>query len=177
VTPERSHHAAAVPPVAIVISRYNLSVTGPMLEAAIAAYRDRGGSEANLGVIDAPGSFDLTAIAAAAASSPLYAGVLAIGCIIKGETEHDRHIAAAVAQGLTQISVRTGKPVAFGVLTVNTAEQASARAGGNHGNKGSDTMHALLDAVAAVDAIRTATGPALRVNLAHAPPDKPASNP
>lgn len=164
------------PPVAIVVSRYNGSVMGAMLDGAVGAYRRRGGDESRLGVIDAPGAYELVSIASVAAESGLYAGVVCLGCVIRGETSHDAHIAGAVASGLATISVRTGVPVAFGVLTVNTAEQAAARAGGGKGNKGEEAMDALLDAVSACDAIRRATAPGIRYGLAGLPADK-ASGP
>lgn len=140
-------------PCAIVVSRYNTSVTGVMLEGAIGAYVARGGDESKLAVLEVPGAYELTAVAAAAAGSEMYDAVVCLGCIIKGETEHDRHIAGAVAHGLTEITLATGVPVAFGVLTTNTNEQALARAGGDKGNKGGEAMDAALDAADAIVAL------------------------
>ena len=74
--------------------------------------------------------------------------------MIKGETSHDQYIAQAVAHGLIGVTLATGIPAAFGVLTVDTADQAEDRAGGSHGNKGAEAMAALLDAVQAIDALR-----------------------
>lgn len=136
-----------------MVSRYNTSVTGVMLEGAIGAYAARGGDEDQLAILEVPGAFELTAVAAAAAGSEMYDAVVCLGCIIKGETEHDRHIASAVAKGLTDITLATGVPVAFGVLTTNTNEQALARAGGDKGNKGAEAMDAALDAADAIVAI------------------------
>lgn len=124
-----------------------------MLEGAIGAYTARGGDEEQLAILEASGSYELTAIAAAAAGSEMYESVVCLGCIIKGETEHDRHIAAAVAKGLTEITLATGVPVAFGVLTTNTNEQALARAGGDKGNKGTEAMNAALAAADAIAAL------------------------
>lgn len=138
---------------AIVVSRYNTSVTGVMLDGAIGAYAARGGDESKLAILEVPGAYELTAVAAAAAGSEMYDAVVCLGCIIKGETDHDRHIAAAVAKGLTDITLATGVPVAFGVLTTNTNEQALARAGGDKGNKGAEAMDAALDAADAIVAI------------------------
>ena len=89
----------------------------------------------------------MPAIAHAAAAQGRFDGVLAIGCIIKGETRHDEYIAHAVANGLVNASLRTGIPIAFGVLTVDTIIQAEERAGGRHGNKGGQSMEALLDTI------------------------------
>ncbi len=141
-------------PSAIIVSRYNQSVTSVMRDGAIGAYLDRGGSESTLAILEAPGAYELISIARAAASSGMYGSVVCLGCVIKGETSHDQHISSAVANGLAQITVATGVPVSFGVLTTNTNEQALARAGGAKGNKGAEAMNAALDAA---DAIATLT--------------------
>lgn len=145
-----------MPPIAIVVSRYNRSVTDALLDAAIGAYEARGGERTNLAVIDAPGTFELAAIAGEAAACGVYAGVCCLGCVIRGETTHDEHIARAVAHALADTGARTGVPCAYGVVTANDAEQAKARAGGDKGNKGSDAMGAVLDAAGAIAAIREA---------------------
>jgi len=142
--------------VAIVVSRYNASITDPMRTGAEQAYAHAGGDPARLTVIDAPGTFELPAIAAKAARSGMFSGVVALGCVIRGETDHDRHIATAVATTLAQIGAETGVPVAFGVLTVESIEQARARAGGDKGNKGAEAMRAVLGSAAACAAIETA---------------------
>lgn len=142
------------PRIAVVVSRYNASVTGPMLEGAIEEYESRGGERSEVAVIEAPGSFELTAVSLAAAESGHFAGVAALGCILKGQTRHDEYLARAVAHGLTDVTIKTGVPVAFGVLTVDTPEQARARAGGAKGNKGGEAVAALLDAIDAMKAAR-----------------------
>jgi len=143
------------PRVAIVVSRYNDSITGPMREGAMRAFASSGGRSEDLVVIEAPGAFELPAISAAAATTGRFDAIVALGCVIRGETSHDRHIASAVADGLTRISVETGIPVAFGVLTVDTVEQARARAGGAKGNKGEEAMHAALGAAQAIHRLDT----------------------
>ena len=80
--------------------------------------------------------------------------VVALGCIISGETDHDRHIASAVATGLTMITVDTSVPVAFGVLTCRTLEQALARAGGDRGNKGAEAMAAAIETARTLRGLR-----------------------
>jgi 6,7-dimethyl-8-ribityllumazine synthase len=144
------------PRVAIIVSRYNWSVTRPMLEGALGEYAARGHETGSVAVFEAPGAFELPALAMAAADTGRYRGVLTIGCVIKGETRHDQYISQAVASGLVSVTLHTGVPVAFGVLTVETPEQARARAGGEHGNKGQESMAALLDTIIAMDAIRDA---------------------
>lgn len=143
------------PRVLIAISRYNASVTEAMLEGAIEAYTDRFGAGESLEIVGVPGAFELTAAARAAAASGRFDGVVALGCIIRGETPHDQYIAHAVAEGLTGVTVSSGMPVAFGVLTVKNGAQARARAGGKKGNKGREAMGALLDTIEVVRVIET----------------------
>lgn len=140
-------------PPAVVVSRYNGSITGRLLEGALREVERRRGSRADVAVFDAPGAFELPVIAHAAAASGKYSCVVALGCLVRGETSHDRYIAEAVANTLAEASIRTGVPIAFGVLTVDTPEQAEARAGGRKGNKGAEAMAAALDAAAVVAAI------------------------
>src|SRR5262245_47213534 len=111
------------PRVCIVVSRYNSSITDRLLDGAAAVFR-RQHPQGELEVFEAPGAFELPVIAHSAATQGRFDGVLAIGCIIKGETRHDEYIAHAVAGGLTEASIRTGVPIAFGVLTVDSIPQA-----------------------------------------------------
>ena len=149
------HEKTSPPPsIAVIVSRYNGSITGKLLEGAIGEYTGRGGSEDDLGIYDAPGTYELTAMTLAAADTGRYRGIVALGCLIKGETRHDRYIAEAVAHGLMQVTLQSGVPVAFGVVTADTPEQARARAGGKKGNKGEEAMRAVLEAIEGMDAIR-----------------------
>lgn len=154
---ERDETLLPAPPrVAVIVSRYNWSVTELLLEGALAEYAARGHEAGSVTVFEGPGAFELPVLALAAADTGRYRGIVAIGCIIRGETRHDRYIAEAVANGLMQITLQSGVPVTFGVLTADTPEQARARAGGEHGNKGQDAMAALLDTIIAMDAIQDA---------------------
>jgi 6,7-dimethyl-8-ribityllumazine synthase len=120
-------------------------VTGQLLDGAKAAFTAATGAafpEAD--IFFAPGAFECVALSNAAAESRAFDGVVALGCIIKGETKHDEVLGHAVTQALANISLVTGIPVSLGVLTVNTNAQAKARAGGKHGNKGAESMNALL---------------------------------
>ena len=139
--------------VAIITSRYNASVTDRLLAGALDSLRRRQPDAPEPGVFSAAGAFELPALAAAAARSGRFDGVVCLGCIIKGETRHDAYIATAVANALAAMPAQLGVPVAFGVLTVETPEQALARAGGRQGNKGNEAMDALLDTIDAVHAI------------------------
>jgi len=139
--------------VAVVVSRFNATITDRLLEGATATCVSRTGGAPT--VYCAPGSFELPVIALSAARSGRFDAVVALGCLIKGETSHDRYIAEAVAHGLVQVSMLTGIPATFGVLTVDTPAQAEARAGGDHGNKGADAMNAAIDSVEVTAAART----------------------
>lgn len=126
-----------------------------LLSGATTEFMRLGGAPDDLVIVRVPGAFELTvaALAMARASSgrPVDA-VVALGCLIRGETAHDRVIADAVAQGLIRVSLETGVPTLFGVLTVETFEQAEARAGGVAGNKGAEAM------ASAVEIVRALTG-------------------
>lgn len=137
------------PRIAVVVSRYNATVTDRLLAGALDEAKRRGPFAVD--IWHAPGAFELPTLADRALSGGRYEGVVTLGCIIRGETSHDQHIATAVAQGVIQVSLKHGRPVTLGVLTVNTPEQASERAGGVHGNKGADAMGALLDVLAVID--------------------------
>lgn len=148
-----------------------------MLDGAIHAYHEAHGQSKQLAVLEAPGAYELIAVANAAARSGLYASVVCLGCVIKGETTHDAHIASAVAHGLGEITIHTGVPVAFGVLTTNTIEQAMARAGGEAGNKGAEAMNAVLGAagaIAAIDSAKALKTPGIRYAPGFDVPDKAA---
>ena len=144
-------------PVAVIVSRYNASITDALLDGARRVWVENGGEADALAIVDAPGSFELPVLALAAATArtgclphPRVAGIVALGCLIRGQTMHDRHIARAVAHGLVSVSLKTDVPVTFGVLTVDTPEQAQDRAGGSRRNKGADAMHALLETMRSI---------------------------
>lgn len=141
------------PAVAVVVSRYNASITDVLLEGAKREYAARGGSE--LEVFYAPGAYELPMLAAHAATAERFRGIVALGCLIRGDTRHDRYIADAVANGLMTVALGSGVPIAFGVLTVENAKQAQERAGGKKGNKGEEAMAAVLDTIRACEAIDT----------------------
>lgn len=153
--PDQSRPAPkpAVPAVAIVVSRYNATVTDRLKQGALEEYASRAGGSATATVLHAPGAFEIPAIVLAAATSGRFAGVVALGCIIKGETSHDVHLAQAVIRGLMDIVLRTGVPVGLGVLTVDTPAQARARAGGQSGNKGAEAMAAVLDTISEINSV------------------------
>ncbi|MHC5026495.1 MAG: 6,7-dimethyl-8-ribityllumazine synthase [Planctomycetota bacterium] len=139
--------------VAVVVSDYHADVTHAMRDAALELFTASGGAAGDIHVIVAPGAFELALLALACARRDDIDAVVTLGCILTGETTHDRHLAAALAQGLTNVMLETGKAVAFGVLTCQTIQQARARAGGSVGNKGEEAMAAAIHATAALRTI------------------------
>jgi 6,7-dimethyl-8-ribityllumazine synthase len=138
----------------IVVSRYHHEVTDALLEGARSTFAAAGGVEDDLIVVEAPGAFELVALARALAMRPDLDAVVCLGCVLTGETTHDRYICDAVAHGLAEITARSGRPVAFGVLTCQNLAQAQARAGGDKGNKGGEAMTAAIVAAQAVSTVR-----------------------
>ena len=114
--------------IAAVVSGYHADVTGAMFASAREALFEAGLDPSDLLRVDAPGSYELPVLAQRFAQRSDVDAVLCFGLVLKGETDHDRVIAAAVAQGLMQVGLDAGKPVAFGVLTCNTLAQAEVRA-------------------------------------------------
>lgn len=149
-----STHSAAGLRIALAVSRYHDHVTGALQQGAAETFQRAGGSAADLLVFDAPGAFELIALCHAIAVRDDVDGIAALGCVITGETTHDQYICHAVSQGLARIIVQTGRPIAFGVLTCQTMEQAAARAGGAAGNKGAEAMTALIATIHQLRAIR-----------------------
>lgn len=145
---------AAPPRVAIVVSRYNQWITDALLKGSVEEFVRRFSTENGLTVLEAPGSFEVPTLAHAAAKSGRFDAVVALGCVIKGETTHDHHINTAVSTQICKSSCDTGVPIGFGVLTVQNAEQAEARAGGEQGNKGVEAMAAALDTAAMLASLR-----------------------
>ena len=131
--------------VAIVASRFNDVVTERLLDGARGVLLERGVGEAALTVVHVPGAWELPGAAAHLAASGRYDAIVAIGCVIRGETPHFDYVAGEAARGLNRVALDHGVPVGFGLLTTDTAEQALARAGGDVGNKGAEAAEAALE--------------------------------
>ncbi|MDF1696004.1 MAG: 6,7-dimethyl-8-ribityllumazine synthase [Saprospiraceae bacterium] len=121
---------------AIVVSEWNEAITFSLRDACIETLSSHGAKAENIHMHYVPGSFELPLGARIAMSLDKIDAVICLGCVIKGETDHDKYINNAVAQGIMNLSLTAKKPVIFGVLTPNTKEQAEDRAGGKYGNKG-----------------------------------------
>jgi 6,7-dimethyl-8-ribityllumazine synthase len=134
--------------VAVIAARFNDLIVASLLKGAVAAWLERGGSAADLTVVRVPGAFELPVAAKRLAASGRFDAVVALGCVIRGDTPHFEYVAGEAARGLQRASLDTGVPVAFGVLTVESFEQALERAGGGAGNKGSEAMECALEMAA-----------------------------
>jgi 6,7-dimethyl-8-ribityllumazine synthase len=132
---------------AIVVARWNETITRKLLEGALATLRQHGVADDAIDVAWVPGSFEIPLVAQRMAISGEYAAVLCLGAVIRGETTHDQHINRAVSLAISQIALTANVPVLFGVLTCETMEQAIHRAGGNVGNKGAECAEAALHMV------------------------------
>ena len=142
--PDFSGRLRASGRVAILVSRYNELVTTKLLDGALACCSEAGVPRESIDVVWLPGAFELPAAAAAAADSNAYDCLIALGAVIRGDTPHFEYVAGEAARGLGDVSVRYRLPIGFGVLTVDTMQQAVDRAGGKAGNKGHEATAAAL---------------------------------
>lgn len=136
---------------ALLVSRFNSFVTERLLGGALDALQRSGAAEDGIEIVRVPGSWEMPAAAAVLARQQRFDAIICLGAVIRGETPHFDYIAAEAAKGLAQVSMETGVPVAFGVLTTNTLEQAIDRAGAKGGNKG---FEAAMTAVEMANLLR-----------------------
>ena len=130
---------------AVIVSRFNEEITEGLLQGARQVLEEASVSGDDITVLRVPGAFELPVAALRAAESARYDAVICLGCLIKGDTMHFEYIAAAASQGIMDAAQQTGIPVAFGVLTTLTEEQAVARAGDNPENKGREAALAAIE--------------------------------
>lgn len=131
--------------VAIVVSRFNDFVTEPLLTGACAELTAAGVDPAHVDVVRVPGAFEIPAAARQVARTRRPSAVICLGCLIRGATPHFDYIASAASHGITAASAETGVPMAFGVLTTNSVEEAVERAGEGPDNKGREAARAALE--------------------------------
>ena len=129
----------------IVLSRFNGLVTEQLLSGATDCLVRHGASSEDITVVRTPGAFEIPHVALQLASGRTFSAIICLGCIIRGETPHFDYIAAEAAKGAGQVSLQTGIPVSFGVLTTENLEQALERAGAKAGNKGWDAALAAIE--------------------------------
>ncbi len=130
---------------AIIASRFNDFITNRLLDGSVDALLRHGASEQNIDIIKVPGSFEIPLVAKKVAAGKSYDAVICLGTVIRGATPHFDYVAAEAAKGIAAASLDTGVPIAFGVLTTDTIEQAVERAGSKSGNKGWDAAMVAIE--------------------------------
>lgn len=130
---------------AIIVSRFNEFISSKLLSGAIDELTRHGVSEDNITVIWSPGAFEIPVVAKKLAKSGTYDAIIALGAIIRGSTPHFDYVSAELSKGIASVSLDTGVPVIFGVLTTENIEQAIERAGTKAGNKGSDAAKSAIE--------------------------------
>jgi 6,7-dimethyl-8-ribityllumazine synthase len=129
---------------AVVVSRFNESITSRLLDGAVQTLTAHGVADERIDVAWTPGAFEIPTVANRLAAGGRYAAVICLGAVVRGETSHDRHINRAVSTALCEIGVHYGLPVLFGILTCDTLEQAIARSGGQTATTGKDAADAKI---------------------------------
>lgn len=130
---------------AIITSRFNDFISNKLVEGAIDCILRHNGNENNITIVKVPGSFEIPLTAQKVASSKKYDAVICLGAVIRGATPHFDYVAAEVSKGIANVSLQTGVPVIFGVLTTDNIEQAIERAGTKSGNKGWDAALSAIE--------------------------------
>lgn len=131
--------------IAVVVSRFNELITEGLLKGALGALRNCGADQEQVTVLHVPGSFEIPLAAEKLAASGSHHGIVCLGALIRGETDHYEYLASFVSRAVGEVSVRHGIPVGFGVITVNTVDEAVNRAGLKHGNKGAEAALSVVE--------------------------------
>ncbi len=139
---------------AVLCARFNSFITDRLLEGALDALKRAGASDGDIEVVNVPGSWELPMAAHAIARSKKPDAILALGAVIRGDTPHFDYVAGQAADGLMAVQLESGIPVAFGVLTTNTMQQAADRAGGKEGNKGHDSALTAIEMAVLIRRLR-----------------------
>ena len=130
---------------AIVVSRFNDFITAKLLDGAIDALSRHGAAEKNIEIIKVPGAFEIPLAAKKLAENKKHNAIICLGTIIRGATSHFEYVAAEATKGIAMVSLETGLPISFGILTTDTIEQAVERAGSKSGNKGWDAALVAIE--------------------------------
>jgi 6,7-dimethyl-8-ribityllumazine synthase len=133
--------------VAIVAARFNDFIVSSLLKGATASWLEHGGAAEDLLVARVPGAFELPVVARKLAANGRWDAVVALGCVIRGDTPHFEYVAGECARGLNLVALDSGVPVIFGVLTVETVDQALERAATTEANKGGESMDTALEMI------------------------------
>lgn len=133
--------------IAIIVSRFNDFITSKLLEGALDCLKRHGATDENINLFRVPGSFEIPFLAKKLAISKKYDGVICLGAIIKGATDHYQYVAAETTKGIAHAAMESGIPIIFGVLTTDNIEQAIERAGTKSGNKGFDAALTAVELI------------------------------
>lgn len=139
--------------IGIAVARFNQAVTSALVDGALKALREAGVADDAVDVVYVPGAFEVPLTVQRLARTGRYDGIIAVGAVVRGETPHFDFVAGETSAGLMQVSLTQDVPVGFGVITTDTMEQALARAGGSHGNKGYETALTVLEMVGVLKAL------------------------
>lgn len=141
---------------ALVASRFNHFIVDRLVDGALDAIVRHGGSAADVTIVRVPGSWEIPVVVRRIAEKKAVHGIVALGAVIRGSTPHFDYVAAEVTKGISQVSLQTGIPVAFGVLTTDSIEQAIERAGTKAGNKGWEAAVSVIEMVSLAGALDAA---------------------
>ena len=136
---------------AVVAANFNEIVVGPLVDGALSCFRAHGVSDQDLHVAWVPGAFEIPLTAKRLAGTGMFDVIVCLGAVVRGETAHFDYVAGEAARGIQAVALETGVPVAFGVLTTETLEQALDRAGGKHGNKGWNAAMTAIQMASVLD--------------------------
>jgi len=140
--------------IAIILSRFNEAIGRALLKGAREGLRESGLGEQEIHLFEVPGAFEIPLAALTAARSRRYSGIICLGAVIRGETPHFDYVCEGATQGILQAQLQTGLPIAFGVLTTDTVEQAMARAKEGHENKGYECAKVVIEMIELVKRLK-----------------------
>jgi len=141
------NYSAAGQKIAVIVSRFNSFITDKLLEGAVDAFVRHGGGDGDITVVYVPGAFEIPSVARRLAHAKKFDAIICIGCVIRGGTDHYVHVAGEASKGIAAVANDSPIPVIFGVLTVESIEQAIERAGTKMGNKGAESAIAAIEMI------------------------------
>jgi 6,7-dimethyl-8-ribityllumazine synthase len=153
VPQKKTSQKLATPKIAIVCSLFNEDIVGGLMEGCLAYLEEQGISRKIVRVFKVPGAFEIPLITQKVAQSKKFDGVIALGCVIRGDTPHFEFVSLAATMGVLQAGLNTGVPILFGVITVNNLAQAQERSGRDHFNKGREAAMALFDTLTTLETL------------------------
>lgn len=132
--------------IAIVVSKFNLDITGKMFAGAVETLQDSGVMEKNIRTVWVPGAFEIPLACQKLAQTKKYDGIIALGCVIKGDTDHYHYVSSGSIRGVMDVMLKTDLPIGLGIITTANLKQAQERSSGRH-NKGAEAAQAVLEVI------------------------------